>query len=186
MSSQFATSANTSGKTLEEIHTLKEKLDGLEAQLEAINTRTRIHSTLLAIDLTKFDVSDVYEGRVYLASKTETMFNLQSANAACQAAGGYLLEIDDNDENQYTFDFAKRLGGSDHFALGGNDIKDEGQFVYFNSKKPVPDHVTWMRGRPNNVGGKEHCMEIWPSQGGLNDIPCNTKAKFVCEVPLRF
>lgn len=186
LSSQYEVLANTSHDALKEVSLLNAKFDQIEDKLNAINLRTRVHSTLLAIDLTKFDVSDIYKERVYLASKQEKNFNLPTANAACQAAGGYLLEIDDNEENKFAFDFAKRIGGSDHFALGGNDLEREGRFIYFNSKKPVPDHVTWMRDRPNNAGGKEHCMEIWLSQGGLNDIPCASKVKFICEIPLRF
>ena len=168
------------------VQSLDQRVGGLEAKIDAITLSSKVHSTLLAIDRSKFDVSDLYKDRLYLASKREAVFNLQNANNACQASGGYLVEIDDDEENHFAFGFAKKIGGSDHFALGGNDVKNEGKFVYFNSKKPVPAHVTWLRGRPNNAGGREDCMEIWLSQGGLNDIPCEAKVKFMCEVPLRF
>ena len=66
---------------------------------------------------------------------------------------------------------------------GGNDVEHEGKFVYFHSKKPVPNHVTWLSGQPS--GGNEDCMHFWISRKGLNDTRCGGKAKFVCEIPLR-
>ncbi|RUS69163.1 hypothetical protein EGW08_023078 [Elysia chlorotica] len=183
---QLAGSLKTGSEIIQMVQSLDQRVEGIEEKLDAILFNSKVHSTLLAIDRTKFDISDLYNDTFYLASKEEAVFNLKNANSVCQASGGYLLEIDDDGENQFTFSFAKKIGGSDHFALGGNDVEQEGRFVYFNSKKPVPAHVTWMDARPNNAGGKEHCMEIWLSQGGLNDIPCDTKTKFVCEVPLRF
>ena len=178
-------STNSSSGISQQMNLLNNRLGVLEEKLDSNTLSTRIHSTLLTIDHTKFDVSDVYKGHLYLASRQQAKFDLQKAQAACLTAGGYLCEIDDIEETQFTLVFAKRIGGSDHFFTGGNDVKQEGKFIYINSKKPVPEDI-WKSGEPNNSGGKEDCMEIWPSKGGINDKSCETEAKFICEVPLRF
>ncbi|RUS88258.1 hypothetical protein EGW08_003960, partial [Elysia chlorotica] len=98
---------------------------------------------------------------------------------------GYLLELDDDAERDFTLEFAKRIGGATLFAMGGNDIKLEGQWVYTHSKKLVPSSVTWLPGEPNNSGG-EDCMAFWIDMNGINDIRCyNNPAKYICEIPLR-
>ncbi|GFR62258.1 C-type lectin 37Da [Elysia marginata] len=99
--------------------------------------------------------------------------------------GGYLLELEDNKERDITYSFAKSVGGNDRFGLGGNDVAEEGTWVYYNSAKPVPKAVTWLPGEPNDAGGNEDCMVFWMSKGGLNDIPCGyNNIKYICEIPL--
>ena len=179
------TSMNTSKRILDVVQRLDVKIDRLEKKVDAIDMRTRLIATLGAIDVSKYEVSDLYKDRIYLASKKVARFNIQQDNAACVGQGGYLLEIDDENERRFTWAFAQKIGNAPHFALGGNDIDREGRFVYYHSKKPVPSQVTWLPGRPNNAGGNEDCMAFWMSRGGLNDIVCSDNVKYLCEIPLR-
>ncbi|GFR62265.1 C-type lectin 37Da [Elysia marginata] len=113
-------------------------------------------------------------------------FNLMSANDACKTQGGYLLELEDNKERDFTYSFVKKIAGdTTHFGTGGNDVAEETTWVYYNSGKPVPTEVTWLAGEPNNSGNKEDCMVFWMSREGLNDITCDhNNIKYVCEIPL--
>ena len=148
--------------------------------------RVKVESTQMDFDLTQFDVSDVYQNKVYLASKLETRYTLARADNQCLTTGGYLVELDNDEESNFVLDFAKQIGGSDVFMTGGNDVDQEGKFVYYHSKRPVPDHLTRLQGQPNSLAGSDHCMFFSVSRAGLNDAPCDfSSAKYICEVNLR-
>ncbi|GFO31295.1 perlucin c protein [Plakobranchus ocellatus] len=171
-----------------QIEILGSKLDGkieaLDSKLETFQSNVNRQLKMMTIDKGSFDVSDISKGRVYLASKAQAAFNIGAANQACKSSGGYLVELDDDEEYQFVYDFVTRTGGANNFFTGGNDIDREGQFVYFNSKKSVPSLTKWAPGQPNNHGGSEDCMEIRLSLKGLNDWICSATGKFVCEVEL--
>lgn len=167
--------------------------DGRDSNNRAVSIATsamlrspRDTFNLLNIDENTYDVSDIYKDRVYLISKAAAVFNIEASNAACLTQGGYLVELNDNQETDFVQAFAERVGGTEHFGLGGNDRAEEGKFVYINSGKPVPEDLTWRNANePNDLNG-EDCMEIWVNHGGLNDISCNLRnVKYVCEVPIR-
>ena len=127
-----------------------------------------------------FDMSGVYEGKRYLISKAKATFNIQKTNTQCEIMGGYLVEIDDQKEFDFVFDFCKSLEG-DNFFTGGNDIDEEGVWIYWHSKKPV-EFSKWYQDQPNNFMGREHCMEIRTSFKATNDWDCHETGKFICEV----
>ena len=157
----------------------------LETKVYDIDVRTRLILAIqTTIDLNKYEISAIYKDRVYLGSKQVAPFNIQQDDAACVTQGGYLLEIDNNEENKFTWDFAQRLGNTDYVATGANDIDQEGKFVFYHSKKPLPSNVTWLPNQPDDAGGNEDCMVHWIPRGGLNDIPCNLRVKYMCEIPL--
>ena len=31
----------------------------------------------------------------------------------------------------------------------------------------------WYGNNPDNIAGNEHCLHIWTTHNGINDIPCN-------------
>ncbi|MGK2135052.1 C-type lectin domain-containing protein, partial [Klebsiella pneumoniae] len=150
---------------------------------------TRLHSTMLGIEQSKFVVSGVYNERIYLATKVEAVFDINAANEDCKSQGGYLLELDDSAESDYVIDFVKKVGGPDtEFGTGGNDLVNEGFFRYINSGKAIPSNLPWYPGEPNNNGpngAEEDCMMFWSKDKKLNDASCKLSMKYVCEVPLR-
>ena len=42
------------------------------------------------------------------------------------------------------------------------------------------DYENWDTNEPNNVDGKENCMETYPN-GRWNDLPCDFSRPFVCK-----
>ena len=176
---------NTSTEVVEQVQGLSEKLLELEAKLKTFHLSTRVVSTLLTIDKTKYDASRVYKDRIYLASRQVKEFDIAADNRTSQVQGGYLVELDDNEELQFVMNFSKSVGGTDIFMTGGSDIEKESVFTYFHSKTPVPPELTWIPGQPDDYNGREDCMHIWLKHGGLNDTVCKLQVvKYICEIPL--
>ena len=162
---------------------VESKYASLQKSIDTVIGKFDSLKRIALISTARFDVSDVYNERVYLVTKAAEDFNLGSANKVCRKSGGYLVELDDTEEYQFVYDLVSKIGGASDFFTGGNDVNREGYFVYYNSGKPVPK-LTWKRGQPDNTQGKEHCMEFSLFYGALNDCPCYAKGKYVCEVPL--
>ena len=162
------------------VNTLTDKLEDLQENLNLFVRNINYQFRLLDFDRKKFFVSTVYEGRVYLIAKASRGFNIEEANKLCMESGGYLVELNDNQE----FQFVSSLKDPHERVplwTGANDIDNEGTFVYYNSKKPVPP-LKWMAHEPNNALDGEHCVEI--TSNGFNDFPCNLEGRVVCEVPI--
>ena len=72
--------------------------------------------------------------------------------------------------------------------LGGNDLANEGRFVWLSDSEPVENEAfnVWVPGEPNNSRGIEHCLEFTHSEGSsraFNDEPCSEFIlDFVCEI----
>ena len=160
---------------------LTDEMDELQRVLSSLEQN--INNKLRSLDLhrERFDVSSVYQGRVYLLSKSVQVFSIIHAQSRCLKLGGYLLEVDDNEEMRFVSKFLFSGPRTVHFWTGANDIQSENMFVYFHSKKRVP-RIKWVDKQPDNYDNKEHCVEI--TGKGLNDLPCDSNGKIVCEVPL--
>ncbi|GFR61885.1 C-type lectin [Elysia marginata] len=169
-------------KISSDVQTLTGNLKEIEDRLKSFEQDMRSRFVMLGIDRARFDVSGIYQGRLYLVSKTQEAFNIARANEYCKQSGGYLVELDDTPEYQFVFNLVNKIRGANSFWTGANDIDREGHFVFYNSKKPLPT-LTWSGGQPDGLRD-EDCMEIRLNFGGLNDWLCNQVGKYVCEVPL--
>ncbi|GFN98794.1 pulmonary surfactant-associated protein d [Plakobranchus ocellatus] len=99
-------------------------------------------------------------------------------NKLCKAIGGYLVELDSREEQNFVTGFMRAHDKYNAYT-GGNDIRREGTFVYYNSKKPMPA-LKWRPGNPNNWNSNEDCVQIWWKD--LNDITCSRRDKYICEI----
>ncbi|GFO41137.1 collectin-11 [Plakobranchus ocellatus] len=136
------------------------------------------------------DMSERRDGRVYIVSNRIKKFDLMKDNNACKDMGGYLVELNDNDEYRFVFDFIASLAMDAFFFTGMIDAgpTNEGKFFFFNSLTKAPLNLDWRHGQPDNYGDVEHCVEVSVGDFGLNDIRCDREGRFVCEVesPLHF
>ena len=192
MSSKLEVITDTSGKLSILVQALDAKYDSLEKGVEEMGRKFESLNEekfdslkrIALLSTARFDVSDVYNDRVYLVTKAEENFNLESANKVCRKSGGYLVEVDDTEEYQFVYDLVSKIGGSTAFFTGGNDVGHKGFFVYYNSKKRVPNQ-TWQKGPPKfAVFDNQHCMMFSPPMDGVMVCPCYGTGKYVCEVPL--
>ena len=71
---------------------------------------------------------------------------------------------------------------SDNFYTAGNDILMEGHFTWGDN--PLT-YSKWVDTNPSNTNGKENCIEMmWRYNFAWNDIDCNYKRRFICELSL--
>ena len=66
--------------------------------------------------------------------------------------------------------------------IGLNDRAREGTFRW-DKGNAFGGFKSWHKGEPNNLGGKEDCVEMNKAHSWrLNDIDCTTKVGFICEI----
>merc|ERR1712212_597695 len=91
-----------------------------------------------------------------------------NARRECKQSGGYLVEIDSQDEQDAIRDEIDERGWDGHshygFWIGLTDIFHDGTWVWDNLGKPL-DYSNWASGEPNNYNGAQHCvvMKVWGS-----------------------
>ncbi len=133
------------------------------------------------------------------------------AQDICAAEGGYLLEINTEEEQVFLIRWVyllrylhrqgyERNGGFSWIGL--SDMNEQGNWKKWNSGAPVT-YSNWREGQPNNEDQNtkeaEHCTEMmrhiahksfwtkkwndrgWRFHGKWNDLKCDTKRMFVCE-----
>ena len=127
-----------------------------------------------------YDVSSKYNGKYYLVSKAMN-FEVDHSDTACVEYGGYLAELNDEQEFKFVMEFVKRLGSHVYYAVGVNNIDDKNNYVFYHSKEEA-SHIPWAKWEPNNLAGSEDCAALAPSKGGYVDISCSFKTKYICEV----
>lgn len=107
------------------------------------------------------------------------------AQAFAQNLGANLVSIQSQDENDCIVSSLVNLGlntSGDVIWIGYNDEATEGTFVWYD-QSPVT-YTNWASGEPNNNGGNEDCVQIYPN-GGWNDLPCGIgNARSIIEVNL--
>ncbi|BFZ21799.1 hypothetical protein BsWGS_24838 [Bradybaena similaris] len=104
------------------------------------------------------------------------------AAAICQAFGGYLLEINNQAENDWIVSQVqtRKLG---KIWLGSSDMFSEGVFQWTTSGETIENVANWHPGQPDNTIGVEHCLQMYGEPGNKwNDFWCLEKFRFVCEV----
>ncbi|XP_013063217.2 uncharacterized protein LOC106052396 [Biomphalaria glabrata] len=129
-----------------------------------------------------------YDRHQYYLSEIRGLSS-DKANKFCESQGGYLVEINDEDEFVAIVNFLKDKNIDDYASvyIGGTDAAEESKWVFQHSNKEV-DFFKWDAGEPNNLGG-EDCMVLRniPSGIAMNDISCKGKLgapMFMCEFDL--
>uniref|UniRef100_A0A2C9KNS5 C-type lectin domain-containing protein n=1 Tax=Biomphalaria glabrata TaxID=6526 RepID=A0A2C9KNS5_BIOGL len=103
----------------------------------------------------------------------------------CQAFGGYLAEVDDNDEFNKLQQFFLNSSPVDLVLIAGSDELKEETWKFQRTGVALP-FKSWAPKEPNNKEGKEHCLCLDRGKGGeMNDITCSFVriARFMCELP---
>jgi len=108
-----------------------------------------------------------------------------NARRECKQSGGYLVEVDSQEEQDAIMNEITSRGWDGHthygFWIGLTDIFHDGTWVWDNLGKPL-DYSNWASGEPNNYNGAQHCvaMKVWGAEddnandGKWDDISCET------------
>ena len=99
----------------------------------------------------------------------------------CRQSGGYLVEVDSQEEQDAILGEIRSRGwdGDTHFGfwIGLTDIFHDGTWVWDHLGKPLA-FSAWAPGEPNNWGGLQHCAAIKVSEYGTrrmgvwDDVGC--------------
>lgn len=108
------------------------------------------------------------------------------AQAFAQNLGANLVSIQSLAENNCILNALVDIGQTGTIWIGLNDEQVEGTFVWYD-QSPVT-YSNWAPGEPNNSGGNEDCVQIYPNgsnPGSWNDLPCTSaNSKSIIEVNL--
>ena len=99
------------------------------------------------------------------------------ARRDCQQKGGYLVEIDSEEEQEAIL---KRIGitGLERDLgvwIGLTDIFHDGTWVWDHLGRPLDFSRNWAEGEPDNRNGLEHCAALNLNVGGSwSDVGCDS------------
>ncbi|KAI8747717.1 C-type lectin-related protein 1 precursor, partial [Biomphalaria glabrata] len=141
----------------------------------------------------KFYASKKFNGRIYLLSLCEELFTtIEDAQQVCMSYGGYLAEIDTDEEFQFivTELLIPQSTFFDMAFIGASDKGHENTWINLHSKTEIAVKK-WRDHQPDNSQGNEHCMGFWQWKESnnwyFNDYPCENLPprieRFICEIP---
>jgi hypothetical protein len=120
-----------------------------------------------------------FMGSDYAACTRPTGFD--DAEAACDALGGYdLITMDDATEDLEVQTRLVNAWPNRVWWTSGNDIDSEGNFVWAGG---MPfSYTNWYgQNQPDDFGGAQDCVGMWPGGFGWFDMNCDREMAFVCE-----
>jgi len=82
----------------------------------------------------------------------------------------------------YLWTAGRRLVGTEHFVWRLRTKRPQyGESVDDEMESPM-NYYHWSDGQPDNSGGREHCVNMWPNRDFTwNDQNCASEFCFVCE-----
>jgi len=104
------------------------------------------------------------------------------AKTDCRASGGYLLKIDD--ANEQHFISVQQSSGYRTRWIGLTDSAAEGMYRW-ESDGSLVNYTHWGTEEPNDFAGVEDCVAVWggSSAGFWNDDYCDSEKYYICEKP---
>ena len=105
----------------------------------------------------------------------------QAAETFAQSLGGHVVSIQSANENACLQSELSSHGFGGVIWLGYTDDVSEGSFYWLDGS-PM-GYTNWAPGEPNNSGGNEDCVQMYPD-GQWNDLNCSSGAASILEVGL--
>merc|ERR1711962_457102 len=102
----------------------------------------------------------------------------EDAKKKCASQGSALASIDDP---QAFHDYLNIHHKGVRFWLGGSDSASEGNWAWINGRQ-FGDDFPWGANEPNNYGGNQHCLVAGHASGVYDDLGCDHKTRFVCNL----
>ena len=131
--------------------------------------------------------SEEFYDRTYLLSKTTNIDNLD-LQEKCQYMGGYLAEVDYEEEYDFILGFLRDKRPhprAREYTLVGVTEPTDGKWVMMTSQLPAT-FQRWADGQGHGRGNY-NCMYLaWGGTEGMHDWPCTDTQgvkRFLCEKP---
>ncbi|XP_067936824.1 perlucin-like [Watersipora subatra] len=121
-------------------------------------------------------------GNCYMFVSTRASWN--QAQSRCADEGGILADLQDMQEIYWLMGyraFYKNLKVTRHWVGG---FKEDGVWKWKGKNENTTMTIKhWAPGEPNNLGGRENCLELRGSnqQYAWNDLQCKELLPFICE-----
>ena len=168
--------------TKSELANTKVELNTTKTQLAAVS-QSQVTPSHAAVPST---LSEMFNGHKYFLTRG-VEWNIDVAAAVCHLYGGYLIEIDDQQEWEFVVSFFNKhrvpQGKTPDIFIGMTDEEHEGIWTYFHSGKNVT-FTRWEHSQPDN-GDSENCALFKvPEMTMFNDKCFDTGMKrlTMCEI----
>ncbi|TDG43361.1 hypothetical protein AWZ03_010229 [Drosophila navojoa] len=102
------------------------------------------------------------------------------ASNLCRQLNGFLVNLESEQE---LLELSARLHPAKSYWLSLYELATPGVYASQATGKDA-QFLRWSAGQPDNIGGVEHCVELWRpgSSFQMNDASCETPLHFVCEL----
>ncbi|XP_038071998.1 hepatic lectin-like [Patiria miniata] len=114
-------------------------------------------------------------GSCYLI--TQKHLTNDDAREACRRLGAKMTAPRSDQEN----DFLASLAQGSKIWVACTDRRQEGECECEWSQDGEGIYTNWREGEPNNYGGREDCVFLWPSDKKWNDVRCEIEIWAVCK-----
>ena len=151
----------------------KETIAKLEREVSRLNARSRRTSTSTPGPSIPREAMRI-NGHAYLVVPGPVTWHL--ATKWCEEHGGYLVQIESDDENKFVGELLRKTSQGEAW-IGGTDEETEGVWK-FPDGSPLK-FTKFGPTQPNNAGGVEHYL-VYGGRGWY-DIYGGKRTAFVCE-----
>ncbi|KAK0054412.1 collectin-11 [Biomphalaria pfeifferi] len=174
---------------------LTQIMENLQSRINSTEDRVRILDNFNKLKFSEqnnltnalFVVSPTFQGKQYMLIKNQLYITANLAEVLCGLFGGYLAEVDSEEEFRFIRDNLLALGLFSQVITGATDERQEGVWINRHSKTPAK-FINWGPGEPNG-GTRENCQSyntygnIWH----MNDLVCTPGSTFgfICEVEIK-
>ena len=107
-----------------------------------------------------------------------TKLAYSAANTMCRSSGGFLADIQSQEENEFVLKLITDVLNS--IYIGYRDVVQEGSFVW-DRTGAVGNYTNWNTGEPNNAGAEDCTVIRGVSLGNWNDVSCRREYPFLCK-----
>lgn len=124
-----------------------------------------------------------YGDKCYYFSKDKHSWS--TSLLKCRDEGGYLAEINNDDEHRFIREQGMLLSG--HLWVGGSDQLKESDWIWVTSKIHFSTslYTDWHVGQPDNNGGWDNCLQLATEMNyHWNDARCSDLMRYVCEADI--
>ncbi|XP_059146630.1 uncharacterized protein LOC131934586 [Physella acuta] len=166
------------------IEQLTSKVDNLTSTARELNQQLK---QLLGKDLTSiYKISPGYNGKIYLFSVKYNTLSAGNSAVVCNTFGGYLVEIDSEQEYNFIIQNLPANEGYSFFYVGATDFGHENVWIYVHTNTSV----TYLNWRPGDPDGRnvQNCLTLFTPTWLMADAECSYTREslnmgYICEVP---